>query len=81
MTLFFSPTVLIPIHAVVQIGSNGFRAFLMRRDILYSVIPAFVIGTLIGSYIGGKTLIRTGNLGAAGNPWCLRALRHVGSKI
>ena len=56
MTLFLPPTVLIPIHAVVQIGSNGFRAFLMRRDILYSVIPAFVIGTLIGSYIGGKTL-------------------------
>ena len=56
MTLFLPPTVLIPIHAVVQIGSNGFRAILMRRDILYSVIPAFVIGTLIGSYIGGKAL-------------------------
>lgn len=34
MTLFLSPAVLIPVHAVVQIGSNGFRAFLMRRDIL-----------------------------------------------
>lgn len=56
MTLFLSPAVLIPVHAVVQIGSNGFRAFLMRRDILYSVIPAFAIGTLVGSYIGGKTL-------------------------
>jgi uncharacterized membrane protein YfcA len=70
MTLFLSPTVLIPIHAVVQIGSNGFRAFLMRRDILYSVIPAFVIGTLIGSYIGGKTLF-------ALEIWVLQAILGV----
>ena len=70
MTLFLPPTVLIPIHAVVQIGSNGFRAFLMRRDILYSVIPAFVIGTLIGSYIGGKTLF-------ALEIWVLQAILGV----
>ncbi len=57
MTLFLPPTVLIPIHAVVQIGSNGFRAFLLRRDIFYSVIPAFAVGTLVGSFIGGKTLV------------------------
>ena len=56
MTLFLPPTVLIPIHAVVQIGSNGFRALLMRRDILYSVIPAFAVGTLVGSFIGGRAL-------------------------
>jgi uncharacterized membrane protein YfcA len=70
MTLFLPPTVLIPIHAVVQIGSNGFRAFLMRRDILYSVIPAFVIGTLIGSYIGGETLF-------ALEIWVLQAILGV----
>ena len=70
MTLFLPPTVLIPVHAVVQIGSNGFRAFLMRRDILYSVIPAFVIGTLIGSYIGGKTLF-------ALEIWVLQAILGV----
>lgn len=57
MTLVLSPTVLIPIHGIVQIGSNGFRAVLMRREILYRVAPAFIIGTLIGSYIGGQTVI------------------------
>ncbi|MEE2654631.1 MAG: sulfite exporter TauE/SafE family protein [Pseudomonadota bacterium] len=56
MTLFLPPTVLIPVHAVVQIGSNGFRAFLMRRQILYSVIPAFLVGTLLGSWLGGLTI-------------------------
>ena len=56
MTLFLPPTVLIPVHAVVQIGSNGFRAFLMRRQILYSVIPAFLVGTLLGSWLVGLTI-------------------------
>ncbi|MEE2955652.1 MAG: sulfite exporter TauE/SafE family protein [Pseudomonadota bacterium] len=56
MTLFLPPTVLIPIHAIVQIGSNGFRSFLMRRDIVYSLIPAFVFGTLLGSWLGGFTV-------------------------
>ena len=56
MTLFLSPTVLIPIHGIVQIGSNGFRAVLLRREILYRIAPAFIIGTLIGSYIGGQTV-------------------------
>ena len=70
MTLFLPPTVLIPIHAVVQIGSNGFRAFLMRRDILYSVIPAFVIGTLIGSWLGGLTIF-------ALETWVLQAVLGV----
>ena len=70
MTLFLAPTVLIPIHAVVQIGSNGFRAFFMRRDILYSVIPAFAIGTLVGSFIGGKALF-------AMEIWVLQAILGV----
>ena len=56
MTLFLPPTVLIPVHAVVQIGSNGFRALLMRREILTSVIPAFLLGTLLGSWLGGLTI-------------------------
>lgn len=56
MTLVLPPTVLIPIHGVVQIGSNGFRAVLMRRDILYRLAPAFIVGTLIGSWIGGHAV-------------------------
>lgn len=70
MTLFLPPTVLIPIHAVVQIGSNGFRAFLMRRYIFYSVLPAFAIGTLIGSFIGGKTIFTL-------EVWLLQAILGV----
>ncbi len=57
LTLVLSPTVVIPIHGIVQIGSNGFRAVLMRREILYRIAPAFIIGTLVGSYIGGHTVL------------------------
>lgn len=54
MTLVLPPAVLIPIHGIVQIGSNGFRAFLLRREILFRVAPAFIVGTLLGSFIGGN---------------------------
>lgn len=57
MTLVLPPAVLIPIHAVVQIGSNGFRAYLLRKEILFHIAPAFIVGTLIGSFIGGNAFV------------------------
>ncbi len=57
MTLVLPPAVLIPIHGVVQIGSNGFRAFIMRQHVKYAIIPAFMVGTLIGAAIGGKMVV------------------------
>lgn len=57
MTLALPPAVLIPLHGVVQLGSNGFRAVLMRREILVSIIPAFTVGSLIGAAIGGQAVV------------------------
>lgn len=57
MTLVLPPAVLIPLHGVVQIGSNGFRAILMRRDILFSIIPSFVTGSLVGAAVGGQAFV------------------------
>lgn len=54
MTLVLPPTVLIPVHGLVQIGSNGFRAWLMRGEVKYSIIPSFILGTLIGTTLGGS---------------------------
>ena len=56
MTLFLPPAVLVPLHGIVQVGSNGFRIWLMRGDALYTVAPAFIVGTLLGAWIGGKTV-------------------------
>jgi len=44
---------IIPTHAVVQVGSNFFRAAMMWRNILFTWMPAFVVGTVIGAIAGG----------------------------
>ena len=54
MAQVLPPTVLVPIHGVVQLGSNISRAFLMRRYILTSIVPAFLTGTIIGALLGAK---------------------------
>ncbi len=53
MSLVLPPTVLIPLHGLVQLGSNGFRMVLMRRSITLSIVPPFVLGSMIGSFAGG----------------------------
>lgn len=57
MASLLPPTVLIPLHGVVQLGSNFGRALIMRGDILTHVIPAFLIGTIIGAVIGGQIVV------------------------
>ena len=44
MTLFFPPAVLIPIHGVVQLGSNVGRAALMFLNVLREILPVFLVG-------------------------------------
>ena len=70
MTLVLPPAVLIPLHGVVQIGSNGFRALLMRREILFSIIPSFTLGSLVGATIGGHAFV-------ALETWVLQAVLGV----
>ena len=57
MALFLPPAVLIPVHGVVQFGSNFGRTVLMVRDVLSSIIPVFLIGTILGALIGGHLVI------------------------
>ncbi len=57
MASLLPPTVLIPLHGIVQLGSNAGRAFIMRAEILTHVVPAFLLGTLIGAAIGGQVVI------------------------
>ena len=54
MASLMPPLAIIPVHAVVQVGSNFFRAVLMRRNILFTWMPPFVVGTIIGAAIGGQ---------------------------
>lgn len=57
MALILPPTVLIPVHAVVQIGSNGGRVALMVRDVVKPVVLPFLVGTLIGAAIGAQVVV------------------------
>jgi len=57
MALILPPTVLIPIHAVVQVGSNGGRVALMLKNVSKPIILPFLIGTMIGAAIGAQVVI------------------------
>lgn len=47
----------IPIHAVIQMGSNSSRAFLLRKHIMWPVFIYFFIGSLVGAAIGGQFVV------------------------
>jgi uncharacterized membrane protein YfcA len=57
MAQILPPAVLIPIHGVVQLGSNVGRATLMRKHILTTIVPAFLIGTALGALLGAELVI------------------------
>ncbi len=57
MALILPPAVLIPIHAVVQVGSNGGRAALMLKDVTKPIVLPFLIGTMIGAAVGVQVVI------------------------
>ena len=54
MASVMPPISIIPVHAVVQVGSNFFRAVIMWRHILFTWMPSFVLGTVIGAFLGGQ---------------------------
>jgi uncharacterized protein len=53
MALLVPPAALIPVHGVVQTGSNLGRALVTLRHAFWPAVPAFVAGSLIGAGIGG----------------------------
>lgn len=57
MALVLPPATLIPLNGIVQVGSNGGRAFLMRDNIQWHLIPIFLVGTIIGASVGGKFVV------------------------
>lgn len=57
MALYFPPAVLIPLHGVVQVGSNCGRAVLMIRQVMRTVLPVFILGSAIGAGVGVKLVV------------------------
>ena len=51
MATIVPPAALIPVHGLVQLGSNGNRALLTREYIDWSLLRLFFGGALIGAVI------------------------------
>jgi uncharacterized membrane protein YfcA len=53
MTSLMPVATLIPVHGVVQIGSNAGRTLIMLRNVRYTILLPFLLGSLAGSALGG----------------------------
>ncbi len=57
MANLLSPTVLVPLHGVVQLASNLSRAVLSWRQTLMSIVAPFLIGSIIGAALGAQFVV------------------------
>lgn len=57
MTTVMPPAVLVPIHTVVQLGSNVSRTVIMWRHIMRGALLPFVIGAAVGAAAGAQLFI------------------------
>ena len=51
------PLAVIPVHAVVQLGSNTGRAYVMRHSIIMRITAIVVVGSLIGAAIACQVVV------------------------
>lgn len=56
MAQVLPPQVIIPLHGVVQLGSNGGRSLMSWRHIDWPLISAFLPGAIVGALIGQLVL-------------------------
>lgn len=57
MAALLPVAVLIPVHGVVQLGSNAGRVFLLRNGVQWPALLPFLVGSLIGALVGGKLVV------------------------
>ena len=51
------PAALIPVHGVVQFGSNAGRFAMLWRQTAWTALPGFTLGSLIGAGLGGLVVV------------------------
>ena len=57
MGMFFPPTLLIPIHAIVQLTSNLSRAALSLKELRRDIFGRYLLGAIIGGGAGLKLVV------------------------
>lgn len=58
MALWLPPAALIPVHGIIQLGSNGGRALLIWRSIDWRLIAAFAPGVVAGALLAAWLLVQ-----------------------
>lgn len=58
MTMFLPVASVIPLHGVIQFGSNASRTALLVRHVRVSVLVAFAGGAVVGAAAGAQALVR-----------------------
>ena len=58
MAVVVPTAALIPVHGVVQLGSNVGRAAIMWREVQPRVLLPFCLGSLVGAGLGGLTVVQ-----------------------
>ena len=58
LPIFLPVTAVIPVHGVLQAGSNGLRTGLLIRHIRWSLLLAFTAGGMVGTAIGAGLFVR-----------------------
>ncbi len=66
LAVLLPPAALIPVHGVVQLGSNLGRMLLMLRQVMLKALPAFTAGSLLGAALGGVLFVQI-------PPWLIQA--------
>jgi uncharacterized membrane protein YfcA len=57
MASVMPPAAIIPVHGVVQLGSNAGRAAMLMRHVHRPALPGFLLGSVIGSAMGGVVVV------------------------
>ncbi|MEM1432017.1 MAG: TSUP family transporter [Pseudomonadota bacterium] len=57
MATLVPTSALIPVHGLIQLGSNAGRMAMLIRHVFWSAFPGFAIGSLVGSIAGGLIVV------------------------
>jgi uncharacterized membrane protein YfcA len=57
MAMVVPPTVVIPVHTVVMLGTGAARTLIMWRHVMRGTLMPFVIGSAIGAALGAKVFV------------------------
>ena len=58
MAVLLPAAAIIPVHGLVQLGSNAGRLSIMLRHVHRAILPAFLIGAVLGVTLGGAMVVQ-----------------------